>query len=102
MQTACSGGQADGQVCTATPDSFDCTFPFTHPPQTPVQSTRPGGGVVGGVVDTSGPVAPASGAAGANERAVKADEDEPSNAKVKHAKGKGKSKSKHGGKGRKK
>ncbi len=102
IQTTCDGGQADGQVCTATPSSFECTFPFTQPPKTPVQSTRPGAGVVGGVVDTPGQVAPALGAAGANQRAVKAHENEPSKAEAKHAKDKGKNKSKHGGKGRKK
>jgi hypothetical protein len=57
IQTTCLGGQADGQVCTATQSSFDCTFPFTHPPETPIQSVRPGAGSVAGAVDSSGQVA---------------------------------------------
>jgi hypothetical protein len=40
IQTTCLGGQADGQVCTATQSSFDCTFPFTNPPTHPRPPSR--------------------------------------------------------------
>jgi hypothetical protein len=50
----CAGG-AGNQTCFVEADGWSsCTEPFTQTPQTPVDSTRPGAGSVGGVQDPAG------------------------------------------------
>lgn len=82
IRVSCVGGQLDGQICGVDADGWSyCSNPFTRTPQTPVESTRPGAGTVGGVLETSGQGAPAtdpaSGAVGPNGTAVNESDGRP-------------------------
>ena len=55
IRVACDDGGANGQVCAVEADGYSwCSFDFTQPSQSPVESTRPGAGTVGGAQDPGG------------------------------------------------